>query len=66
MNKKYDFKRLRRLRMLKDITLDTVGKDTGLSVGFLNQLERGIFKTISNDKKRHVLENYIEQQEKTL
>ena len=66
MSKKIDFKRLKRLRMLKDITLDDVALNTGLSVGFLNQLERGVYLNIKSDKKRHVLENYIEQLEKTL
>lgn len=61
-----NFKRLRHVRKLNDITLDAVAKDTGLSIGLLNQLERGIYKTIHNDKKRHVLENYIEQLEKTI
>ena len=50
---------LRRLRMINDITLEEVGVETGMSVGFLNLIERGIKRDIKSDEKREILEKYI-------
>ena len=50
---------LRRLRMINDITLDEVAKTTGMSVGYLNRIERGFISDIKNDVKRKKVENYI-------
>ena len=52
---------LRRLRRINDITLEEVGVETGISVGYLNLIERGIRLDISNDKKREKLESYIKK-----
>ncbi|MFC1563237.1 helix-turn-helix domain-containing protein [candidate division KSB1 bacterium] len=53
--------RLRQLRKLNDITLDQVAMDTGLSVGYLNRIERGYITEIKNNVKRKKLENYIKR-----
>ena len=50
---------LRRLRMINDITLDEAAKATGMSLGYLNRIERGLIKEIKNDVKRKKVENYI-------
>lgn len=55
--------RLRQLRKLNDITLDQVAMDTGLSVGYLNRIERGYITDIKNNFKRKKLENYIKRLE---
>ena len=55
--------KLRQLRKLNDITLDEVGMDTGLSVGYLNRIERGFISEIKNNVKREKLENYIKKLE---
>ena len=55
--------KLRQLRKLNDITLDEVGMDTGLSVGYLNRIERGFISEIKNNVKRKKLENYIKKLE---
>ncbi len=55
--------RLRQLRKLNDITLDQVAMDTGLSVGYLNRIERGYITDIKNNSKRKKLENYIKRLE---
>ena len=52
---------LRRLRMINDITLDAVAQATGMSVGYLNRIERGFISEIKNDVKRNKLENYIKE-----
>ena len=57
--KKTKFSVLRRLRMINDITLDEVAKATGMSVGYLNRIERGFISDIKNDAKRKKVENYI-------
>ncbi len=56
--------KLRMLRKLNDITLDEVALDTGLSIGYINRIERGYIKDIKNDVKRKKLENYIKDLEK--
>jgi len=56
--------KLRMLRKLNDITLDEVALDTGLSIGYINRIERGYIKDIKNDVKRIKLENYIKDLEK--
>jgi len=55
--------RLRQLRKINDITLDQVAMDTGLSVGYLNRIERGFITEIKNNLKRKRLENYIRKLE---
>lgn len=55
--------KLRQLRKLNDITLDQVAIDTGLSVGYLNRIERGYINDIKNANKRRKLENYIRRLE---
>ncbi len=55
--------RLRQLRKLNDITLDQVAVDTGLSVGYLNRIERGFISDVKNSTKRKKLENYIKRLE---
>lgn len=50
---------LRRLRRIHDITLEEVEKETGVSLGYLNLIERGIKKDVKSEEKRKVLENYI-------
>ena len=54
---------LRKLRKLNDIVLDEVARDTGLSVGYLNRIERGYVSNIKNDVKRKKLEDYIKELE---
>jgi len=56
--------KLRMLRKLNDITLDEVALDTGLSIGYINRIERGYIKDIKNDVKRKRLERYIKDLEK--
>lgn len=55
--------RLRQLRKLNDITLDQVAVDTGLSVGYLNRIERGFISDVKNSTKRKKLESYIKRLE---
>ena len=55
--------KLRQLRKINDITLDRVAMDTGLSVGYLNRIERGYITDIKNIQKRKRLENYIRKLE---
>ncbi len=55
--------RLRQLRKLNEITLDQVAMDTGLSVGYLNRIERGYITEIKNNIKRKKLESYIKKLE---
>lgn len=55
--------KLRQLRKINDITLDQVAVDTGLSVGYLNRIERGYISDIKNATKRKKLENYIKRLE---
>jgi len=44
--------RLRQLRKLNEITLDQVAVDTGLSIGYLNRIERGFISGVKNSTKR--------------
>jgi len=55
--------KLRQLRKLNEITLDQVSMDTGLSVGYLNRIERGFILEIKNVEKRKRLESYIRKLE---
>ena len=55
--------KLRQLRKINDITLDQVALDTGLSVGYLNRIERGYITEIKNIAKRKRLESYIKKLE---
>ena len=52
---------LRRLRRINDITLEEVRVETGISVGYLSLIERGIRLDIDNDKKRKKLESFIKK-----
>lgn len=52
---------LRRLRMINEITLDVVAQETGMSVGYLSRIERGLIADIKNDAKRKRVENYIKK-----
>ena len=63
--KKTDLSVLRRLRMINDITLDVVAKETGMSVGYLNRIERGYIAGIKNEVKRKKVENYINKLSKS-
>ena len=56
--------KLRKLRKMNEITLDEVALDTGLSIGYINRIERGYIKEIKNEVKRKRLENYIKELEK--
>ena len=51
--------KLRKLRKINEITLDEVALDTGLSIGYINRIERGYITEIKNEVKRKRLENYI-------
>lgn len=62
MEKGY-FTRLRKLRKLNDIILDKVAIDTGISIGYLNRIERGYIHDVKNAVKRKKLENYIRKLE---
>ena len=56
--------KLRMLRKLNDITLDEVALDTGLSIGYINRIERRYIKDVKNDVKRKRLERYIKELER--
>lgn len=56
--------KLRKLRKINEITLDEVALDTGLSIGYINRIERGYITEIKNEVKRKRLENYIKELEK--
>ena len=55
--------KLRQLRKSREITLDEVAIDTGISVGYLNRIERGYVLDIKNEDKRRKLKNYIKRLE---
>lgn len=57
---KFSFKILKKVREDKRLTLAEVSKVTGIATGYLNQLERGIFKDIKNRDKRSRLIQFIE------
>jgi len=56
--------KLRKLRKINEITLDEVALDTGLSIGYINRIERGYITEIKNEVKRKRLENYINDLER--
>ena len=56
--------KLRKLRKMNEITLDEVALDTGLSIGYINRIERGYITEIKNEVKRARLEKYIKELEK--
>lgn len=56
--------KLRKLRKMNEITLDEVALDTGLSIGYINRIERGYITDIKNEAKRKRLEMYIRDLEK--
>ncbi len=58
-----DLTRLRRLRKLNEVTLDEVAQITGLSIGYINRIERGYITEIKNKQKRDRLESYIKELE---
>ena len=55
------YRKLRQLRKINDIILDEIALKTGLSVGYLNRIERGYIAEIKNVGKRKKLENYIKK-----
>ena len=55
--------KLRKLRKMNEITLDEVALDTGLSIGYINRIERGYITDIKNNVKRKRLESYIKNLE---
>ena len=58
------YRKLRQLRKINDIILDEIALKTGLSVGYLNRIERGYIAEIKNVGKRKKLENYIKKLER--
>ena len=46
------FGKLRQLRKVNEITLAEVSTDTGLSIGYLNRIERGYIPDIKNLRKK--------------
>ncbi len=58
-----DLTKLRRLRRLNEITLDETAQITGLSIGYINRIERGYITEIKNKQKRERLESYIKELE---
>ena len=54
----FDFTRLRKPRTFLGINLETVVQASGISLGYLNRLERG-FVTPKNQKKFRKLKSYI-------
>ncbi|MCH7781817.1 helix-turn-helix transcriptional regulator [candidate division KSB1 bacterium] len=56
--------KLRKLRKINEITLDEVALDTGLSIGYINRIERGYITEIKNEVKRKRLESYISDLER--
>ena len=56
--------KLRKLRKINEITLDEVALDTGLSIGYINRIERGYVTNIKNEVKRKHLETYIKNLER--
>ncbi len=58
------FTKLRKLRKMNEITLDEVALDTGLSIGYINRIERGYITDIKNEVKRKRLETYIKNLER--
>ena len=57
------YKKLRQLRKINEITLEQVSAETGISVGYLNRIERGYIANIKNQTKRENLEIYIKKLE---
>ncbi|MFC1553377.1 hypothetical protein ACFL7D_01975 [candidate division KSB1 bacterium] len=58
------FTKLRKLRLMNDITLDEIAMETELSIGLISRLERGYVTEIKNPAKRKRMENYIKHLEK--
>ncbi|MCP4725544.1 MAG: helix-turn-helix domain-containing protein [bacterium] len=56
--------KLRKLRKYNEITLDEVAAETGLSIGYINRIERGYITEIKNPAKRKALISYIKKLEK--
>lgn len=54
------FEKLRQLRKVNEITLTEVAAKTGLSIGYLNRIERGYIPNIKNLRKKQRLLQYIE------
>lgn len=51
--------KLRILRKMAEDTLDDVARETGLSVGYLNRIERGFVTEIKNVTKLASLQKYL-------
>lgn len=56
-----DLTKLRKHRRTLDITLDEVARDTGISVGYLNRIERGFIDKIYDPHKQQILVAYIQK-----
>ena len=56
--------RLRELRKYFKFRLNLVAMKTGLSIGYLNRIERGYVSNVKNEIKRGNLEEYIMKLEK--
>lgn len=59
------FTKLRQLRKINEITLSEVSAETGLSIGYLNRIERGYISDIKNLRKKERLIQYIDQLKQT-
>ena len=59
MNSNKDLTELRRIRKLLDLTLDKVSAMTGVSIGYLNRIERGYITDIKNHKKEQAVLEFI-------
>ena len=56
----FNFKILRNIRRIHRLKLDDIAIVTGISVGYLNRLERGFIPDIKNKDKRNSLIKYIQ------
>ncbi|MCL5019671.1 MAG: helix-turn-helix transcriptional regulator [Patescibacteria group bacterium] len=59
------FAKLRQLRKINEITLSEVSSETGLSIGYLNRIERGYISDIKNLRKKERLIQYIDHLKQT-
>ena len=59
MNNNNGYAELRRVRRGLDLTLDRVASMTGVSVGYLNRIERGYISRIRNPQKEKAIMDFI-------
>ncbi len=57
----FNYKRLKPARRRLELTLDNVAMETGLSIGYLNRLEKGFVPRIKNTTKSKTLKAYIKK-----